>query len=115
MEEVKNELWAALLKLWGSISTWFLLIGLGLLGMIGHNLHTGKKMSFARYLGSIMVAIFVGILTSILCYVKQWDRLGTILVPVMTLVSEKVILAIYSFEWQNSIKEFIKGWISKWK
>lgn len=115
MGEIKEEVIALCGKLW----TWACLILLGMVGMISTNMYVGKKMTFKQALGSFGVSFFIGSLTSILCYVMEWERMSFVLVPFATLISDKVIMGIMAFNWQHSIKEalkdYIKNLVKKWK
>lgn len=112
---VKDEFIIGFTKILGAAWTWACLILVGLVGMLGHNLYLGRKLSFWQSVGSVLVSVFVGIITSIICHMNDWISVGAVAVPVMTLVADKVMMAIISFNWQGNIKQLLKDWISKWK
>lgn len=115
MADIRDELFALFGKLW----TWVCLILLGMIGMFSHNLYTGKKMTFKQAMGSFGVSFFVGALTSLFCYFQEWEKAAVWLVPFATLLSDKIMLAVFAFDWERNIKDsivdFLKGIISKIK
>jgi hypothetical protein len=115
MTDIKDELLTLFSKIW----TWVCLILLGMVGMFSHNLYVGRKMTFREAIGSFGVSFFVGVLTSLLCYLQEWDKAGVWIVPFATLLSDKIMMAILALDWDKNIKEwivdFLKGVISKLK
>lgn len=90
-----------------------------MVGMFSHNLYIGKKMSFKQALGSFGISFFIGALTSISCYLMDWDRVSMWLVPFATLLADKIMMAVIALNWEKSItytiKAYIKSVVKKWK
>lgn len=93
---------SALLKWW----TWaaWILIGLG--GKIGYNLYHGEKMSSWKFIGSTMVACFVGYIASVFCATYCPEK-ASLIVPVSTLASDRIIMGIMAMNWWGKAIEFI--------
>ena len=107
MSEWKSELAA----LFSKIYVWLGLIFVGMIGVISNNLFTSRRLTIGQIIGSLGLAFFVGVLVSVVCSTYEWDRAGAILVPTATLLSEKIVNALMSVNWEKSFKEGFKEWL----
>lgn len=92
--------------------TWFFYIFMGLLGKIGLILRGEKKQTFIQDISSLMIAGFVGYLAAVWCMYKYpvpaggYSIQGAIVVPMATLLSDRVISFILNVNW-DPVLEFI--------
>lgn len=106
MSDIKSELIAVLSKIW----TWLLLIFLGMVGMFSHNIYTAKKLTWKQTIASLGLSFFIGSITSIICYLNDWGKLGVVLVPMLTLLSDRITLAVMAYNWKGFIWDTIDNW-----
>lgn len=111
MADIKHEIWTGFIKFVTSAGTMLVLAVLSVLTLLGNNMYLGKKMSFFQAIGSLMVALFVGFSTSIICYVYEVGKVGNIIVPIATLAADKIMMAIIAFDWSKSIKSALRDWL----
>lgn len=110
LEEAKTEAIALLSKIW----VWAALIFIGMIGMVSSNLFTSRKLTFWQVVGSLGLAFFVGVTVSMVCYFYEWERAGMVLVPMCTLLSEKIVVAVLAINWEKNIKETLKNKLKNW-
>ena len=110
MSEIKEEVIALFSKIW----VWAALIFTGMIGMVSSNLFTSRKLTFWQIVGSLGLAFFIGVTVSIICYFYEWDKAGMVLVPMCTLLSEKIVVALLAINWEKNIKETVKNKLKNW-
>lgn len=101
MENIKNELYLFLGKIW----IWILLILIGVIAKFSYDVSIKKKFTFATFFSTLGIACFIGYLASVWCAYKEWDQARNWIVPIATLASEKIIEVII----MNAHK-----WLKKW-
>ena len=87
---------------WWAWAAW---IAIGMVGKIGLSLYNGEKLSFWKFMGSTMVACFVGYVASILC-MEHCPSQGAFIVPIATLTSDRIVMMIMAFNW-NPVAELL--------
>lgn len=105
-----NEAIAFFTKTWA----WFFYIAIGLIGKFGLMLQNKQKSNGWELLGTTLIAGFVGYLATIYCMVHYppndtgYSVQGAIIVPMATLLSDRVMSFLWNFNWTN-ILEMILG------
>lgn len=105
MQEIKKEVILLLTKVW----VWCLLVIIGIVGKFSYDITIKKKYTFATFMGTLFLAAFVGYLASVFCANKGWDKAGQIIVPIATLMSEKIlqIIITHAHKWfEKAVKTF---------
>lgn len=101
-----NEIWELLTKTW----IWLSLVGIGIVGKFGMYLQSGKNQSLWALVGSTLIAGFIGYLASIYCMIHypcevgKLNREAALIVPVATLMSDRLITIVSSLNWTTIIE-----------
>lgn len=103
MDEIKKEAIAFL----GKWVVWVISIAVGLIAKLSYELSQKRKLGVWQVFGITGISIFFGYLASILCVNNGWVTQGQIIVPVATLLGEK--LAAYSVTNFNKIIDTVLG------
>lgn len=111
MEKWVDELITGFSKIW----TWVLYIILGVMGKFSYDALNGRRMSLGVSLGILGLSIFVGAIVSILCVYYEAEKAGAFLVPLCTLLSEKLIVALYAYNWKEFVSDMLGYWRDKLK
>ena len=67
---------------------------IGVIGKISFEIGMKRKMSLWQWFGIVGVSIFAGYLVSALCAANGWDAQAGYLVPISTLLGEKLLIYI---------------------
>lgn len=102
MENFTKEITYLFTKVW----VWLLCIFLGLMAKYSYDIITGKRITLLQALASAGIAFFVGFLASVWCVINDMEREGMWIVPIATLLSEKVIMAMLTIE-VSDIRKFL--------
>jgi len=102
-----------LLNFFTKIWSWVFLVFIGLVGKFGLYLQSGQKYNGWKLLGSTLIAAFVGYLASIYCIEHYpcdngFNHQAAFIVPIATLMSDRLMLLIISVNWTNVIQLVIK-------
>lgn len=97
MAEIKEEIMNFITKGWALL----LYLFIGLIGKFSYDMASGKKMSWVQVLSSIGIGIFVGALTYTICIHQKMDKEASIIVPISTLLSEKIMVALFSIDYKK--------------
>lgn len=108
MAEIKEEVLTALSKFWAYI----LWITLGLVGKFSFDIISGKKVTLLQALASTGLAIVVGLISAKICELNDWEKHKSIVICVSSLLSEKIILALFSINYK-SIAHDIAAWFTR--
>jgi len=73
-----------------------LYIGVGIIGIIGNRLMHNKSIKDWRFVGSLLVALCVGYLSSVYCLANMPEA-AKYVVPICTLFSEKIVIILSSW------------------
>ena len=103
MEDFKNEFIAFFSKLW--ITIFYIFIGI--IAKFSFDLITGKRITFWQAIGSVGISLFIGFLSSVYC-ANYHPNLTPYVVPIATLSSEKIFLAIMAIDWSKMIDVILK-------
>lgn len=117
MSSLPNEItdiWNKAILLFSKIGIWLLLIGLGMLGHFSTSLLLKKQLSLGQYLGSFGTSFFVGCLVAILCNNFGWIKVGQVVVPLSTLLSREIIIALFSINWRKNFQEMASDLFKRW-
>lgn len=87
MQQLKNELWLILMKVW----IWGVLIFIGIIAKFSYDVSIKKKYTFATFLSTLGIAVFVGYLASVYCAYRDWTDASKLIVPIATVASERII------------------------
>lgn len=104
MEKIWEEIGAFITKFW--IFPFLILVGL--LGKIGQLLQETDKPSFLKIVGSLLTAIFVGIVASIICVQNDAQDTSIWLVPIVTVTSEKIMALLMSVNYKKWLADKMK-------
>lgn len=111
MAEIRDEILNLLSKIW----TYIALIALGLIGKFSYDIISGKKITFWQALASAGIAVFIGFMAGAICNYNGWEKQQTIIIPVSTLLSEKIILALFSLDYKGIAADIAKWFTRKLK
>lgn len=108
MQQFREELLAFWLKIW----VWVAYIIIGMLGLFAQKIRSGKKITFAQAVSTTMVAGFIGYLASVWCVANESTK-GAYIVPIATLLSDKIFTYILSLDWESIINTIEKPFRKK--
>lgn len=111
MEHFKEELAYFFTKAW----LWCLYILLGLMAKYSYDIIRGRRITLWQALASAGLALFVGVLASLWCINHDMEREGMWIVPIATLMSEKIVMALFAIDWNNILSDWAKYWAEKFK
>jgi hypothetical protein len=74
----------------------------------------GKKLTWVQVFASIGIALFCGFIASVICMNNFPDKAAYI-VPIATLLSEKIVIALVSVDYKMIASEFANYWADKFK
>jgi hypothetical protein len=103
MTEIKDEIFALISKSW----VWIMYITLGIVGKLSNDIRNGTKLGWGATFASIGIAIFCGGVSSWVCYTNQWDKVGMFIVPVVTLVSDQIVKALFAIDWNTWLNDWL--------
>lgn len=101
-----DEIVTGLSKVW----TWGLYILLGIMGKFSYDALSGRKMSFLLSLAIAGLSVFVGIIVALICIQYEMVKAGAIIVPIATLLSEKLVVALYAYDWKTFVADVLGWW-----
>lgn len=110
MQQEKTELIALITKWY----LWALYIFLGVLGKLSYDLVRGRKITIMQSLGTTGISIFVGVITSMWCMKHSPDN-GAFIVPVSTLLADKIFTALFALDLKKIANEWLSYWVEKTK
>lgn len=110
MELFKEEIVSFFSKIW----VWGLYILIGVIGKFSHDLIMGKRLSWVQVFASIGIALFCGFIASVVC-MNHFPEHAAYIVPISTLLSEKIIVAILAVDYKALAAEFAQYWADKAK
>jgi hypothetical protein len=93
---------------------WFAYIFVGMVGKFSYDYGSGKKFSWAKILSSVGIALFVGFISSSICIYNGWTEEARYIVPIATLLSEKLVWALFAVDYKQIMSEIAKYWADKW-
>jgi hypothetical protein len=93
---------------------WGVYILIGIIGKFSHDLIMGKRLTWVQVFASIGIALFCGFLASVICMHNFPDKAAYI-VPIATLLSEKIVVAILAVDYKMIASEFANYWADKFK
>jgi hypothetical protein len=97
MEQFKEEIIAGVSKIW----VWLLYILMGLIAKYSYDIMRGKKITLLQAMASAGIALFVGFISSALCVQHDMEKEGMWIVPISTLLSEKLLMALFAIDWKR--------------
>jgi uncharacterized membrane protein AbrB (regulator of aidB expression) len=96
-----EHLWNDVVEWCTKFSTWIIGISVGTTAKLSYELYMKRTLSFIQWIAIISLSIFVGYLSSVICVNYGWHQQGQVIVPVTTLLGEKLV--VYLFENYKSI------------
>jgi len=108
MEQIKEELITFASKAW----LFCLYIVVGIIGKFSHDFIMGKRLSWTQVLASIGIALFCGFLASMVCY-NKFPEYAAYIVPIATLLSEKLVIALLSVDYKKLAAEIAAYWANR--
>lgn len=97
------------LKWW----VWFAYVFVGIIGKFSYDYGSGKKFSWAKILSSVGIAFFVGFISASICIYNGWIEQAAYIVPIATLLSEKLVWAAFSVDYKQLLSDMAKWWVEK--
>lgn len=110
MENFKEELVAFFGKL-----AWLYLVLLGLMAKFSYDILTGKRITLWQALASTGLAFFVGYMAYNICIYKGAEEQIKWAVPFASLLSEKIIMAVFSIDWKALAQDMANYFSDKLK
>lgn len=112
MDEFKIQTTAFLMKAWLYIQ-YVGYVSIGLLGLFAEKIRSGKKMGFWQVISTTAIAIFIGYLATVWCINHNLVKESAYIVPVATLMSDKIFTSILSVNWKDIVNTLIDKLRSK--
>lgn len=106
MERLTDEVFVFFSKIWTVVG----LILLGLIGKLSIDVITGKKITFLQAFASTGAAFFVGIITHFYCATHNLIEEEMYIVPMTTLLSDKIIIAFMSVNYRKIVSDIAGYW-----
>lgn len=110
MEMFKEEITAFISKIW----VWFVYILVGLIGKFSYDIMLGKRLTWLQIFASIGIALFCGFIASVVC-ANNFPEHAPYIVPISTLLSEKLVVALVAVDYKTIISEIAQYWADKSK
>lgn len=101
----KPEIIALITKWW----VWLCYILLGIVAQFSYALIQKRKISIWQALGQAGISIFIGVLASLWCQ-KHSPENGALIVPIATLLSDKIIAAFYGMNLPRIFSDILGYW-----
>lgn len=112
---MQHDVWQGISEFFYKWWVWLFYILIGMVGKFSYDLGTGKKLSWTKILSSAGIALFVGFISSAICLYNGWNEQAQYVVPIATLLSEKIVLALFSVDYKKLAAEIAQFWANKWK
>jgi hypothetical protein len=90
MESPQHEIMEFITRAWAWIGS----VMVGVIAKISTEVLMKRKLSFVQWLGIIGVSVFFGYLSAVWCDNKGWEEQGRYIVPLCTLMGEKITIYI---------------------
>lgn len=103
MIDLKDEFIQFVSKSWAL----FLYVIIGLIGKVSYDLLYGKKLTWIQVIGSVGLALFMGFLSAAICTRNGWEEHAKYVVPISTLLSEKIVVAIFSLDYKAIARDVV--------
>ena len=110
MEIFKEEIVAFFSKIW----MWGLYIFIGIIGKFSHDLIMRKRITWVQAFASIGIALFCGFIASVVC-MHNFPNQAAYIVPISTLLSEKIVVAVFAVDYKLLAAEIAEYWVNKAK
>lgn len=111
MDNIKGEIVTFFSKVW----VWLLYILMGLMAKYSYDIIRGKRITLAQAFASAGIALFVGFIASVVCINNDMEREGMWIVPIATLLSEKIVMALFAINWNDLLADWARYWADKFK
>lgn len=111
MDNLKQDLISYFYKWWALL----LYIMIGLVGKFSYDVMKGKKISIGQAFSGIGLGLFCGFIASSICISNGWEKPAMVIVPMATLLSEKLTIAIFAIDWKKIAHDWAAYWADKWK
>lgn len=111
MQDFSKEFIAFISKVW----VWLLYILIGLLAKFSYDYMAGKRITWIQALCTTFLALFIGYLSAVYCINHNMEKEGMWIVPICTLISDKIVLSIIAFDYKDTVRDWLKYWIDKLK
>lgn len=98
-----NAIYEFLSKWWA----WIFYIAIGMAGKFGLDMMKQKKMSFWQLIGSACISCFIGFMAASYC-MSYAPKLGPFIVPIATLISDRVILFLFAINYTPILESIFK-------
>lgn len=95
--------------------TFFVYVAMGLIGKVSYDMLSGKRISIAKALSSTGIALFVGFVSSMLCVKAGYTEKAAIIVPICTLLSEKIMIAVFALNYKETARDILNYWANRFK
>ncbi len=73
-------------------STFIVSTAVGVIGKISYEIGMKRRMSLIQWFGIVGMSIFAGYITSVWCVSNGWKKQGQYIVPITTLLGEKILI-----------------------
>ncbi len=109
----KNTIFSEAVAFFTKTWAWFFYVAIGLIGKVGLMLQKKKKSTGWELLGTTLIAGFVGYLATIYCMIHYpinetgYSVQGAIIVPMATLLSDRVMSFLWNFNWLPILESII--------
>lgn len=108
-----EQIWESWRIAFGKVIVWVLYILLGIMTKFSFDLFTGKKLNKWQAIGSTGIAVFFGILSSAYCVRYDYEQAGIFIVPPVTMLSEKLIIALFAIDFKKELAHVFRHWADK--
>lgn len=81
--------------------------GLGVIAKLSYDIYMKRTLSILQWISIVGLSIFSGYLMSVYCVSKDMDAEAQYLVPIATLMGEKIVVYLFT-HYKDIINAFIK-------
>lgn len=96
-----SQFWHDSIGILGKFSTWIVSISVGITAKISYEIYVKRTLSILQWFAIIAMSLVSGYMMSVYCHSHGWNSQGQYLVPIATLMGEKIF--IYLIENYKSI------------
>lgn len=106
---VMETIYETFLKVWVLL----LYILLGTVGKFSYNMLNGKILTWQQSFGQLGVCLLCGTLAYMFCGYMGWLTAQAIVTTTATFVSDKIMLAVYTLDWQRIVNNIFDSFKKK--
>ena len=105
----KTSIIESLYDMFAKIWVLLLYIILGTVGKFSYNMLNGKKLTIGQSFGQLGFCLVCGTMSYWVCNYFGWIKAQAIITTTATFVSDKIMLAVYTLNWEKVVKNLFNS------